>query len=382
VVAQVAVSLALLVGAGLVTRSLAAAERADRGYIADQVTATDLDLKANGYTEASGRDFYRRLLSRLRSTTGVTSATLAVYTPLEFLDTRRQRVGIDGYEPRKGEDLSMMSNIVAPGYFRTLSIPLAAGREFSDHDDQTSAPVVVVNRTLAERYWEHVDAAIGKRLRTEDGVWRDVVGVAEDVAYIRINDAPRPYFYLPYLQHYRSAMVLHTRGTAPMPTLVDQVKQAVSSLDPDLPPANARSLDQATRGAFIFFRFMATMLFIFGAAGMALAALGTYGLVSYAVEQSTREIGIRIALGASGPAVVRAFLWRGLRLGVLGAGIGVVVAVGTGQMLRTVLFGVSATDAGAFGLASTVVLAGVALATFVPAWRASRTNPLTVLRHH
>jgi putative ABC transport system permease protein len=163
--------------------------------------------------------------------------------------------------------------------------------------------------------------------------------------------------------------------------LLEQARARVASLDAELPILSARPLREQTRGALLFYDFTATMLFIFGLAGMALAALGTYGLVSYNVQQSTHEIGIRMALGASGPAIVLGFLGRGLRLGVLGSALGVAAALVLSRLLGGVLFGVSATDAVSFGRALAVVLGGVLLATLVPSWRAARTNPLSALRH-
>jgi putative ABC transport system permease protein len=176
-------------------------------------------------------------------------------------------------------------------------------------------------------------------------------------------------------------MVLHTRGVGPVDRLVEQARASVASLDADLPILFARPLAEATRGAFIFLDLTAVMLFVFGVAGMALAAMGTYGLVSYVVEQSTREIGIRMALGATRVSVVRGFLGRGLRLGAVGAALGIVAALGLTRLLGGVLFGVSTTDAISFARALAVVLGGVVVATVVPAWRAARTNPLTALRH-
>jgi ABC-type antimicrobial peptide transport system permease subunit len=208
-----------------------------------------------------------------------------------------------------------------------------------------------------------------------------VIGVVADVKYSRINEAPRPYLYLPFLQSYRSSMVLHTRGAAPVDRLVEQARAHVAALDADLPILYARPMSEMRRGALLLFDLTATMLFIFGVAGMALAAMGTYGLVSYTVKQSTREIGIRMALGASGLSVVRGFLARGLRLGAVGAALGVVAALGVSRLLGSVLFGVSATDPISFARALAVVLGGVTVATIVPAWRAARTNPLSALWH-
>ncbi len=391
VVAQVAVSLLLLVGAGLVTRSLEAARRANPGFDASHVTMLAVDVTQNAYDEARGRVFYRNLLDAARADAGVESATLAAFTPMAFLDTPARRVAIEGYEPRRGEDLAFMSNTVGWDYFRTLRIPLMAGRAFEDRDDESAEPVAVVNTTLAERFWGGAANAIGKRVRVGEGDpstgsgptsgWRTVIGVAADVKYLRINESPRPYLYLPFLQSYRSSMILHTRGPAPVERLVDQARARVAALDPELPILYARPLSESTRGALILFELTAAMLFVFGVAGMALAAMGTYGLVSYTVRQSTHEIGIRMALGASGLSVVREFLARGLRLGAIGAIVGIVVALGVSRLLGSVLFGVSATDAVSFTRALAVVLGVVIVATVVPARRAAKTNPLSALRH-
>jgi putative ABC transport system permease protein len=205
--------------------------------------------------------------------------------------------------------------------------------------------------------------------------------VAGDIKYSRINESSRPYFYLPFLQSYRSSMVLHTRGSAPVSVLVDQARARIAALDPDLGIMYARPLTERISGALIFFNLTATMLFVFGMAGMALAAIGTYGLVSYTVKQSTHEIGIRLALGASALSVVRRFLGRGLRLGAIGACAGIVVALAVTRLLTSVLYGVSATDPISFARALAMVLTVVIVATLVPAWRAARTDPLRALRH-
>jgi predicted permease len=280
VIAQVAVSLLLLVGAGLTSRSVEAARRANPGFDPTHLTAIDLDVKQNAYDETRGRVFYRKLLATARADAGVESATLAAYMPMSLLDKRAQRVAIEGYEPRRGEDLAFMSNVVGSDYFRTLRIDVIAGREFEDRDDETAAPVAMVNATLAQRFWGGAANAIGKRLRVGDRDSRAVVGVAADVKYARINELPRPYFYLPFLQSYRSSMVLHTRGSAPVDRLVDQARGYVEAIDADLPIQSAKPMTRNLRGAFLFFDLTATMLFIFGVAGMALAAYGHLWLVS------------------------------------------------------------------------------------------------------
>jgi putative ABC transport system permease protein len=207
------------------------------------------------------------------------------------------------------------------------------------------------------------------------------VGVAADVKYLRMNEVPRSYVYVPFLQQYRPVMTLHTRGTAPDDVLVEHARAAVMKLDRDLPVLSARPMTMQFTSSLLLFNVTATMLFVFGVVGMALAALGTYGLIAYTVRQSTHEIGIRMALGADRVSVVRGFLARGLRLGVIGAALGTAGALASSRYLEGWLFGVTATDGVSFVRALAIVLAGVVMATLVPAWRASRTDPLSALRY-
>ena len=211
VVGQVAVSLMLLVGAGLVSRSLDAARRANPGFDAQHVASIFLDVKQNGYDETRGRTFYAALLEAAAADPGVESATLAAYHPLGMTSPRLDRVTVDGYDLRPGEDLAFASNSVTPHYFRTLRVPMVAGRDFDDRDDKDGEPVVIVNHTLAQRFLGGPDAALGRRIRIGDGEWRTVVGVAADLKYAQITEAPRPYFYRPFEQSYRSVMYLQTR---------------------------------------------------------------------------------------------------------------------------------------------------------------------------
>ena len=201
-------------------------------------------------------------------------------------------------------------------------------------------------------------------MRIAGGDWRRVVGVVEDLKYTRVDEAPRPYFYVPLTQVYRSSVTLHTRGEGRVDTLVVQARAHVTRIDPDLPILAARSMADSTRGALIFLDLTAMMLFLFGT-----------------VQQSRHEIGIRMALGATRAAVVRQFVARGLRLGLAGALAGVVCAVAAGRLMDAVLFGISPTDGPSFARALALVLLSITAASLVPAARAARTSPLTILRH-
>jgi len=379
VVSQVAVSLLLLIGAGLVTRSLDAARQTNPGFDAADVISSRIDVSSNGYDQARGRAFFAQLLDRLRADPATASATLARNPPLTMVDQGARRVTIDGYTPRRDEDVTFLSNIVAPDYFRTLKIRLVAGREFENRDDAAAMPVAIVNETLARRYWGGAEA-IGKRVRVASDEWRTVIGVARDVKYSRVTEAPRPYVYLPFLQTYQPAMMIHARGSAGVAPLIERLRTHVQALDPDLPAFETRLLSDQARATLTILEMAADGLFVFGAAGLALAAMGIYGLVSYTVKQSTHEIGIRMALGARSAEVVWHFLRRGLRLGGIGVIVGTVSALVLTRLLGSVLYGVSAIDPVSFAGAVAVVVGGVVVATVIPAWRAARTPLSKVLR--
>lgn len=372
----------LLIGAGLVTRSLDQARRIDPGYDDRGVMTFLLDLQQQGYSEARGRVFYRTLMEALRVDSAVESATIAQTTPLTFLEPLAEPLAIDGYTPQRGEDLGAAFNVVTSDYFRMLRVGLVAGREFDARDNETGEAVAIVNRTFAERFWGSAQAAVGKRIRAGGDSWRTVVGVAANVKYVRITETPRPYFYLPLEQAYRPIVILHARSSSSGSTdLITGVRRHIAALDGELALPTAAPLSDARRVALLVHQITAAMLFVFGAAGIVLAGMGTYGLVSHTVTESTKEIGIRMALGTTGPAVVRAFVGRSLRLAAVGIGIRLVTALGVTRLLGSLLFGVSATDGVSFGQALALVIFGVVLATFVPAWRASREKPLIALRH-
>jgi predicted permease len=382
VVAQVAVSLVLLVGAGLVLRSYAAARGADGGFDATSVTALSFDLQPRGYDAARTRVFLDRLLDDLAAAPGVDSASLAMSLPLNLVDGATRAVTIEGYAPRADEDLAFLFNVVGPDYFRTLRIPLVAGREFARTDDASAKPVVVINETLARRMWQTPGNAIGRRLRGNTGDWREVIGVARDVKYSRLTEPPRPYMYFPVLQAEVPALIIHARSAGDPAATLRRIRNLVHAIDPQVPVVSSRMLAETTRVALSVYELAAGTLTMFGLMTIVLAALGMYGLVAYTVRQSTQEIGIRLAVGATRGDVAWTFLKRGASLAVAGTVIGLVIAAAAGNALGTVLYGVSPHDLVAFAGGTGVVM-GIALAaSLIPAWRASRTNPLSALRHH
>jgi macrolide transport system ATP-binding/permease protein len=382
VVAQVAVSLVLLVAAGLVFRSLEAARGADVGFDARSVGSMSLDLRPSGYTSATGPVLLDRLLRELRADSAIESASVARFVPLTLVDSAPTSVTVADYRPRADEDLRFLFNVVGTDYFKTLRIAMVAGREFDDGDAAAARKVAIVNETLARRFWDNPQAALGQRIATSAGDWRVIVGVARDIKYSRITEAPRPYLYLPSAQSYGSVVLIHARAKAAGTEILERLQQHVRSIDPDMPIFSPRMLAEQTRGDLGNYEMAASTLVMFGGMTIALAALGIYGLVAYTVSQSTQEIGIRLAVGASRADVVKGFLGRGLRLSGIGVAVGLAAAIAITGLLANVIGSVGTIDAASFIVATAVVMAIALAASFVPSWRGSRIDPLTALRRH
>ena len=318
----------------------------------------------------------------VRKHPGVESAALTAVLPLTLVDSNSAETEVEGYVPRKDEDTRFLFNRISPDYLETLRIDRIAGRDFARSDRADTLPVAIVNETMARRFWRTPEGALGQRIRVEAGTtWRTVVGVVRDIKYARVTEDPRPSVYRPFEQSYSPAMTLHVRSAEAGPALISRLRSTVQSLDPNLPVLNARMLSDQIRLGVTMFTMAANVLTVFGAIAVLLTALGTFGLVSYAARQSTHEIGIRIAIGADRGELLRRFLGRGLRLGAAGAAFGLVGSVLVTSGLSSLLYGVSPTDAASLAGASVIVLTTVALASLIPAWRASRTNPIVALRH-
>jgi len=277
--------------------------------------------------------------------------------------------------------MRFLVNTVSPDYLRTLRIPLIAGRDFIRSDRETSQRVAMINETMARRFWGSPDGALGSRIRVGGGEWRTIVGVARDIKYARVTEQPRPHVYLPVGQNYWSTMAIHVRSRDPEPVLLARLRSTIQTIDPNVPILRATMLRDQTRAALSIFTMAAGSLMTFGVIAMILTALGTYGLVAYTAKQSTHEIGIRIAIGAARPDLLRRFLGRGVKLGAAGAVCGLVLALLIARLLTSLLYGVSPTDVISFTGALALVMTIVLLASLVPAWRASRTDPIAALRH-
>jgi predicted permease len=381
VVAEVSLSLALLVAAGLCVRSVQEARQFDPGFNPRGVLLTSLDLFPSGYNATTGREFYRQLLDRLRALPGTGSVTLARRVPLGFTGTSSAGVMIDGYQPKAGESVSLSYNPVGPDYLKTMQIPLAAGRDIARTDERGAPHVAVISETTARRYWPDRDPIGGRfRFQGEDD-WITVVGVARDVKMRALNEQPRPFAYLPVLQYYHPSAVIHVRTSGDPAALAASVRQTVQAIDPHLPTFAARTLT-AHAGASTFQQRMAgSLLSIFGLLAIVLAAVGLYGVLAFIVSRRTREIGVRMALGATRSSVFRLVVGHGLRLTLIGAALGIAAAFAIAKALSSILFGVEAHDPVTLAGATTVLLLSATAACLIPALRATRVDPVRALKY-
>ena|SRR5579863_4702881 len=378
VVTQLALSLLLLISAGLFIRGFRRAQRFDPGFNPDHVLVASFDLFPAGYTQAKGIEFDRQLMARIGALSGVQSVTLADAIPLG-LTRNTEMVKLEGYVPRLREAMDVRSAGVGPDYLRTMEIPLVAGRDFTLEDTEDSRPVVVVNQALADRYWPHQDA-MGRRVWAE-GHWSTVVGVARNSDYDRLNEKPQPFIYLPLFQDYTSRPIIHARVAGDPLAFAPTIEKTVHQLNADLAVFDVDSLVSRVRVASANERIAGTFVGAFGLLALVLAGVGIYGVIAYTARQRTHEIGIRMALGAQRVDVFRLVLTQGLRLTLCGLAIGLVLSLALTRFLRSMLFGVTATDALTFASVA-ILLSVVALAAcYIPARRATKVDPMVALRY-
>lgn len=379
VVAQISLSLLLLVCAGLFTRSLQKAQQCDPGFDPDRVLLVSYELSPAGYTRTTGVAFNRQLLAKLSALPGVDSVTLADFSPLSF-SIHSDFLQLQGYVPQPRESMEITRAIVGANYFRTLRTALISGREFTEADGPDSQRVAVINQAFVDRYWPGEDV-LGKQVNDGSG-WFTIVGIASNAKYRLLTYAPEPVIYLPIYQAYRSTQdtTIHLRAFGDPRAMAFSVEQAVHQLNPELPVFNVNPLKVTMRFGTIFDRVAATFAGSFGFLALLLAAVGIYGVVAYTTRQRTREIGIRMALGAEKSQIYRLVLRQGFRLTLAGLVIGTALSLAFTRLLKTQLFGVSETDAFTFSSVGLLLAAVALLACHIPARRATKTEPTQALR--
>jgi len=382
VVAQVAFSLALLVVAGLFTRSLDAARNIDVGFSARNMLLLSADPYLQGYDQSRRLAYYEGALERVRALPGVRAATWTTFVPFTG-NTTLSGVEAESAPVRPNEQPSTLLMFVADDYFATMGMPLERGRSFDEHDDQTTRQVAIVNHTLARQLWPGEDP-IGRRLSMNgpDGPWKEVVGVVRDAKYLFLWEDPRPMVMLPFRQDvpYGATLEVVTDGDAA--SLTAMVRASVGELDPDLPLYDVKTLERHLRdgNAFGPLHLAADMASVVGVLGLVLALVGLYGVLAYSVSQRAHEIGVRIALGAARGRIIRLVVRHGLALCVAGLALGTLLAAWMTGPIGSLLVGINPGDPGTYVTTAAVLLGVALLACYVPARRALRVDPVTALR--
>jgi predicted permease len=377
VVGQIALSLLLLVCAGLLARSLQRAQDSYPGFDPSHVFLASFDLKPTGYSRAQGIEFDKQMLVRLKSLPGVQSVTLGDFSPLSYT-IHTDFIQPEGYVPGKNESMEVDRGVAGPEYLRTVRTALLAGRDFTDRDNASAPPVSIINKALADRYWQGQNP-IGKRLQVARQ-WTTVVGVAANGKYRRLVYDTAPLVLIPMLQNYRTDQILYVRVAGDPMAYASAVERTVHGLNSDLPLFNETSLAANMRMGNAFERIAAAFAGSFGLLALILAAIGVYGVVAYATKQRTHEIGIRMALGAGKRDIFRQVLGRGLHFAGLGLVLGLMISFALTRYLRGMLYGVGTADWLTFVMAAILLCVATLIACFVPARRAASTDPMQALR--
>jgi len=381
VIVQVALSLVLLVCAGLVVRSLRVAQRTRPGFTPENAVTLSFDLGLQGYSEEKVRTFQKQLLERTHSLPGLRSVALVSNLPLS-MDYNYSSIYIEGQPTTSSTNLPVaVPNEISPNYFRTMDIALR-GRDFSDHDDKEQSRVAIVNETFARRFLPGRDA-IGSRFNNggPDKPYWEIIGVAADGKYNTLGEDPKPAFYRPLLRDYSTNATLVARTAGDSSEAIKALRNEVLRLDSTLPIYNAKTLTEHMSWPLFPFRMAAIVLGSFGVLAIILAAIGIYGVMSYVVAGRTREVGVRIALGAARGNVLYLIMRQGMSLALIGVAVGLLIAFGAAQLLVKVLFGVSPADPLTFTGVSLLLALVAALACYIPARRATKVDPLVALRY-
>ena len=381
VAGQVALAIVSLVCAGLFVRGLQRARAVDTGFADPEhvyLVGTSLYLAGHA-ADSTGLPVLERLLTEVRALPGVRSASVATLVPLGFGGWSSSSMDIEGYEFRPEEENAVPWSSVAAEYFETVGTPVVQGRGITADDRRESQPVVVVNEAFVRRYWPGREP-LGRQVRFSGGTWRTVVGVARDTKVRALDKPTPPLIYLPIAQRYASAFTVHVRTSGDPHQLQQALRRTFERADPNLPFNDARTFAE-NMGAMTFVQDLgASMLTAFGVLALLLAAVGLYGVLSYSVAQRTREMGVRIAIGASRGDVLGLVVGRAMRLTAVGLALGVVLAAAAGRLLRSQIFGVSPLDPATF-VTVVLLLAAVALvAAYLPARRAAVVDPIIALQ--
>ena len=382
-IAEVSLSLVLLAGAGLLARSMYNLLRVDLGFNADNLLTMRLRLSGEKYNAGGRRNFHDEFLARVSAVPGAQSAALTVSLPIEGSNWEDVFIAADKPAPSRADLPESDYLRVSPNFFETMGVRLLRGRLFTAADTPESAPVAIINETLARRIWPGEDP-IGKRIKKglpeEDRPWREVIGVVNDIKHNGVERATSMQTYFPFAQESARTLAVVARTQGNPLALAASVEQAIHSIDKDLPVYAILTMDQWLGNSLAQRRLTLVLLASFAALALLLAGVGVYGVISYAVKQRTHELGIRMALGAQARDVLALVLAQGLKLALIGIGLGLLAAFALTRWMESLLFGVRPADPLTFTLIAAVLALVSLFACWVPARRATKVDPLVALR--
>jgi predicted permease len=381
VVGQLAVSMVLLVAGSLLTRALIVAQRADLGFDPSGIASVSFDLGMNNYSQEEADAFRRQMVERLEGVPGVEAVSLAVRMPLAP-DINMEGVMIPGHHRPDDDPTTIDATYVDESYFRVVGVPIVEGRAIQASDREGSPRVVVVNEAMAKRYWPN-ESALGKQIYPEgfDGPPIEIVGVARDHKVRTVGEDPRPYIHFAWAQSPSLLTTVMVRTSGSAESILPALEREILAMDSDIVFSEKATAQEVVDFTLLPTRAGAALLGAFGALALLLAAVGLYGVIAYAVSRRTREVGLRMAMGARGSDVVRMILSSGMRLTLVGVAVGALLSAGVAKVLEAYLYGVSSVDPLAYGAAVAVLVVVAAAANLVPALRASRVSPMVALRY-
>ncbi len=378
VVVQVSLSFILLVGAGLLLKSFRTMMQTDVGFSTDNVLVSSVDMIGAGYDGPRIRNFQNQLVDRVQALGGVQSMAWSRSVPFTYKPYPSSPIEVDGFETQPGEQPTVEYNEVGAAYFSTVGLPLVSGREFTTADNETSQPVAIVNETMVQRFWRG-ESALGKRLQVK-GRWLKVVGVARNSKYSSMLENSKPFFYTVLRQGAIGGQSFQIRTRLAPSAIASVLAREIKAIDPNLAVSEVITMRENIARRTWSQRAAFSLLAIFSCVALLLAGIGLYGVMSYAVSQSKRELGLRMALGATGSDLLRIVMSQGLRLTLVGIAAGVAFALGLTRLLGDMLYKISPRDPESFISAFAAMTLAAVVACLLPAWRATRTDPVRALR--
>jgi len=380
VTSEVALAVIALVGAGLFLKSFQTARAIDPGFKPEGVALARFDFSSAGYDARQTDSYCRRLREQLERQPGVTAVSYDDSPPLGFSGGNWETLEVEGYVPGPNENMKIYRDLVSPGHFKTMKIPLVEGRDFDLRDDATSLKVMIVNQEFVRRFLAN-RSVIGRKVHGW-GEWFTIVGVAKDSKYHRVTENPQPYFYTPIRQIFRPeyGLTFNVRTSGSVNEAIAALHHEATAIDPELTIFDAEPMTEYVAASLFGAKIAASLLSVLGGLGLLLAAIGLYSVMAYAVAQRTGEIGIRVTLGAQPRDIMRLVIRQGLSFAVAGLVVGSLAAAALARVVAAMLVGVGPADTQVYAVAAAFTALVTLASAAIPAWRALRVDPAVALR--